>query len=104
MYSRACIGFQAVLGPSSNQCQCLERSIASLDLTQGKQKEILIDVDMYRPIYYNGVIMIVGSKDVTANIALDHNEKRKSPSVVRRLIRKLFEFLIYSAAEDMTTT
>jgi len=35
MYSRACTGFRAVLGPSCNECQYLERSIASLDPTQG---------------------------------------------------------------------
>ncbi|OXV10217.1 hypothetical protein Egran_02021, partial [Elaphomyces granulatus] len=37
MYSRAYTGFQAILGPSSNECQHLELSIASLDPTQGKQ-------------------------------------------------------------------
>ncbi|OXV08533.1 hypothetical protein Egran_03704 [Elaphomyces granulatus] len=36
MYSRAYTGFQAVLGPSSNECQQLERNIASLDPTQAK--------------------------------------------------------------------
>ncbi|OXV10176.1 hypothetical protein Egran_02063 [Elaphomyces granulatus] len=35
MYSRACTGFRAALGPSSTQCQYLERRIASLDPTQG---------------------------------------------------------------------
>ena len=36
MYSRAFTGFQALLGSSSNECQLIERSIASLDATQGK--------------------------------------------------------------------
>ena len=38
MYSRAYTGFKAVLGPSSDECQFIERSInyiASLDATQG---------------------------------------------------------------------
>jgi hypothetical protein len=42
MYSRACTGFQALLGPSSNECQRIERSIASLDATQGKCRDISI--------------------------------------------------------------
>ena len=36
MYSRAHTGFRAVLGPSSDQCQRIERNIASLDNTQDK--------------------------------------------------------------------
>jgi len=36
MYSRAFTGFQALLGSSSNECQLIERKIASLDATQGK--------------------------------------------------------------------
>ncbi|KAN0072353.1 hypothetical protein V8E54_009282 [Elaphomyces granulatus] len=36
MYSRACTCFQALLGPSSDICQRLERRLASLDATQGK--------------------------------------------------------------------
>jgi hypothetical protein len=46
MYSRAYTGFRAVLGPSSNKCQYLERRIASLDPTQGKQKDISIIFDL----------------------------------------------------------
>jgi tetratricopeptide (TPR) repeat protein len=42
MYSRAYTGFRAVIGPSSNQCQHLERKIASLDPAQGKQKYFFI--------------------------------------------------------------
>ena len=41
MYSRAHTGFQVLLGPSSNECQ-RERSIASLDATQGKCRDISI--------------------------------------------------------------
>jgi len=33
MYSRACTCFQALLGPSSDICQRLERRLASLDAT-----------------------------------------------------------------------
>jgi hypothetical protein len=40
MYLRACTGFQVLLGPSSNECQRIERSIASLDATQGKCGDI----------------------------------------------------------------
>jgi tetratricopeptide (TPR) repeat protein len=36
MYSRAGTGFQALLGPYSNECKRIERSIASLNTTQGK--------------------------------------------------------------------
>src|SRR5882762_2713739 len=42
MYSRARIGFQALQGPSSHVCQQLDLSIASLDPTQGKRREISI--------------------------------------------------------------
>jgi tetratricopeptide (TPR) repeat protein len=42
MYIMACAGFQVLLGPSSNECQCIERGIASLDATQGKCKDISI--------------------------------------------------------------
>ncbi|KAN0085501.1 HET domain containing protein [Elaphomyces granulatus] len=69
MYSRAYTGFRAVLGPSSNQCQCLEHNIASLDPTQAGIRD-------------DGI-------EVTANIALDHNERKKSRSVIRKLMRKL---------------
>ena len=40
MYLRAYTGFQVLLGPSSNECQRIERSIASLDSTQGKCGDI----------------------------------------------------------------
>ncbi|KAN0070370.1 hypothetical protein V8E54_011239 [Elaphomyces granulatus] len=75
MYSRACTGFRAVLGPSCNECQDLERRIASLDSTQG-----------------GGTRDSGGTRagvEVAANITLDGNEKRKSRSVVRKLMRKL---------------
>jgi hypothetical protein len=36
MYTRACTGYRAFLGPSSDQCQRLESDIASLDPMQGK--------------------------------------------------------------------
>jgi hypothetical protein len=42
MYSRACTGFQDLLGPSSNECQQLEHSIASLDATQGKWRDFYL--------------------------------------------------------------
>jgi tetratricopeptide (TPR) repeat protein len=42
MYSRAYTGFRAVLGPSSDECQRLERRIASLDPSQGKRRDIFI--------------------------------------------------------------
>jgi hypothetical protein len=35
LYTRACTGYRALLGPSSDQCQLLETQIASLDPTQG---------------------------------------------------------------------
>jgi tetratricopeptide (TPR) repeat protein len=35
MYSKALTGFRALLGPSSDECQLLECSIASLDPAQG---------------------------------------------------------------------
>ncbi|OXV08008.1 hypothetical protein Egran_04228 [Elaphomyces granulatus] len=71
MYSRAYTGFQAVLGLSSNQCQQLERCIEILP----KQVRVITEAQ-------------AGVK-VTANIALDHNEKKKCPFVVRKLMRKL---------------
>ncbi|OXV05922.1 hypothetical protein Egran_06309 [Elaphomyces granulatus] len=76
MYSRAYTGFRAVLGPSSNKCQYLERRIASLDPTQAGMRDH--DSGGTR----SGV-------EATASIALDRNEKKKSPSVVRKLMRKL---------------
>ena len=36
MCSRACTGFQARLGPSNDECQRIERRIASLDAIRGK--------------------------------------------------------------------
>ena len=42
MYSKARTGFQVLLGPSSNECQRIERRIASLDATQGKCRDIFI--------------------------------------------------------------
>ena len=36
MYSRGLTGLQALLGPSSEDCQLIERKIAFLDATQGK--------------------------------------------------------------------
>ncbi|KAN0067835.1 TPR-like protein [Elaphomyces granulatus] len=74
MYSRAYTGFQAVLGPSSNQCQQLEGRIASLDSTQAGTRDS------------GGTRQEV---EVTANIALGGNEKKKSRSVVGKLMRKL---------------
>jgi hypothetical protein len=47
MYSRAYTGVRVVLGPSSDECQQLELTIASLDPTQGERKDIsmiLIDI------------------------------------------------------------
>ena len=44
MYSRARTGFQALQGPSSHVCQQLDLSIASLDPTQGKRREISISL------------------------------------------------------------
>ena len=41
MYSRACTGYRA-LSPSTNEWQRIERSIASLDATQGKCGHISI--------------------------------------------------------------
>jgi tetratricopeptide (TPR) repeat protein len=35
MYSKALTGFRTLLGPSSDKCQLLEYSIASLDPAQG---------------------------------------------------------------------
>ncbi|KAN0067101.1 HET domain containing protein [Elaphomyces granulatus] len=69
VYSRAFTGFQAVLGPSSNECQQLEHNIASLDPTQGTRDRAGVEV--------------------TANIALDRDEKKKSRSVIGNFIRKL---------------
>ncbi|KAN0067831.1 hypothetical protein V8E54_014078 [Elaphomyces granulatus] len=73
MYSRACAGFQVILGPSSNECQQLEHSIASLDPTEGTRDSGGTQEEV----------------EVTANIAFDGNEKKKSPSVIRKLMRKL---------------
>ncbi|KAN0072275.1 HET domain containing protein [Elaphomyces granulatus] len=67
MYSRARTGFQALLGPSSDPCQWLDRGIASLDLIQGTRAEV----------------------DVV-DIALDHNAKKKSRSVIGKFMRKVF--------------
>ncbi|KAN0067820.1 HET domain containing protein [Elaphomyces granulatus] len=78
MYSRAYTGYRAVLGPSSNQCQQLERRI-----------EIL---PKYRLIYNSSTHDNGGTRagvEVTANIALDHNEEKKCRSVVRKLMHKL---------------
>ena len=38
-------GFQALLGPSSNECQLIERKIASLDTTNLAQLESRITTD-----------------------------------------------------------
>jgi hypothetical protein len=47
MYSRVCIGVRAVLGPSRNECQYLERRIASLDPMEGKRKDISMIFDWH---------------------------------------------------------
>jgi len=70
MYSRARTGFQVLLGPSSDRCQRLERSIASLDSMQAGTHD-------------NGGVDVV-------DIALDRNAEKESRSVVRRFIRNLF--------------
>jgi hypothetical protein len=41
LYLRACTGFRAVLGPSSNECQQLENNIASLDPRKVNEKTFL---------------------------------------------------------------
>ncbi|KAN0083094.1 hypothetical protein V8E54_002182 [Elaphomyces granulatus] len=75
MYSRAYTGFQAILDPSSDECQNLQRIIASLDPTQAGTR----DSEGTR-----------AGAEVTANIALGGwNEKKKSQSVVRKLMSKL---------------
>jgi len=71
MYSRARTGFQTLLGPSSNLCLELERSIAHLDSIQAGTHDNGVGVDV-------------------VDAALDPNAKKESRSVVRRFIRKLF--------------
>ena len=39
MYSRALTGFQALLGPSSDNCRRLKRALASLNPRQGKLED-----------------------------------------------------------------
>jgi tetratricopeptide (TPR) repeat protein len=41
MYSRACTGFRAVLGPASNECQYFQHRIASLDPRKVNEKTFL---------------------------------------------------------------
>jgi len=41
IYSRALAGFQALLGPSSDNCRRLERALASLNPQQGKLGDFL---------------------------------------------------------------
>ena len=53
MYSRACTGFRVLLGLSSNECQRVERSIASLDATQGKYRAISTSVCSHSRLIYN---------------------------------------------------
>ncbi|KAN0067867.1 P-loop containing nucleoside triphosphate hydrolase protein [Elaphomyces granulatus] len=74
MYSRAYTGFHTVLGPSSIECQYLEHRMASLDPTQAGTRDI------------GGTREEV---EVAANIASDRNEKKKSRSVVGKLMLRL---------------
>ncbi|KAN0068322.1 HET domain containing protein [Elaphomyces granulatus] len=69
MYSRARIGFQALQGPSSNVCQQLDLSIASLDPTQGTR---------------------AGVDAVDVAFSLDRNAKKKSRSAIGKYMRKIF--------------
>jgi len=40
-YCKALAGFQALLGPSSKECQFLERELAFLHFTQGKNTKFI---------------------------------------------------------------
>jgi hypothetical protein len=73
MYSRARTGFQVLQGPSSDVCQQLDLSIASLDPTQGTHDN-------------GGTRAGVDAIDV----ALGRNAKRKSRSAIGKYMRKIF--------------
>ena len=48
MFSRVFTCFQALLGPSSNECQHIKRNIASLDATQGNEEIFLLPLTWYQ--------------------------------------------------------
>jgi tetratricopeptide (TPR) repeat protein len=88
MYIKALSGFQEILGPSSNECQQLERSLLSLDEPEGKMIDPISLLSLKMLTYYKH-----DSEAATRSLVYqtpdNDKSKRKSRFTLSRLTRKL---------------